>query len=124
MHIQDIASRFTLDSACEFLLGTSINTLEDPLPRPDGDGHLTTATNVYARAFANAQVVIASRGRLGMFWRFSEFFKDKTKDDMVIIKGYIEPIVKAAIDKRGEGDFAQGREVSLLDHLVNVTDGT
>ncbi|KAF8522182.1 cytochrome P450 [Hysterangium stoloniferum] len=119
---QDIVSRFTLDSACEFLLGTSIHSLEDPLPRPDDDGHLTTATNVFARAFANAQVTVASRGRLGMFWRLTEFFRDKTKEDMAIIKGYIEPIVKAAIDKRGGGNSTKGKEVILLDHLVNVTD--
>jgi hypothetical protein len=58
-----------------------------------------------------------------MFWRLREFFKDKTKDDMVIIRGFIEPIVRAAICKQEESNSNEKDEASLLDHLVNVTDG-
>lgn len=58
-----------------------------------------------------------------MFWRLKEFFKDKTKDDMVVIKGFIDPIVKAAMRKRGEVDPSQKDEQCLLEHLLNVTDG-
>jgi len=57
-----------------------------------------------------------------MFWRLREFFKDKTDDDMVVIRGFIEPIVEAAISKRSEDVSNEGKEVTLLDHLVNVTD--
>lgn len=42
---------------------------------------------------------------------------------MVIIKGFIEPIVQTALKKKEEGASTQGKEVTLLDHLVNMTDG-
>lgn len=66
--------------------------------------------------------MISIRGRLGIFWRLKEFFKDETKDDMVVIRGFIEPIVQAAIRKKGGN--ADGNEPSLLHHLVHVMDGT
>ncbi|KAF8577258.1 cytochrome P450 [Ramaria rubella] len=123
MDFQDICSRFTLDSACEFLLGTSIHSLDDPLSLPgEENDQLSTPSKQFSRAFANAQIIIASRGRLGMFWRLKEFFRDKTKDNMVIIRGFIDPIVEAAMRKRNNRSGIDKHEVSLLDHLVNVTD--
>ncbi|KIJ34660.1 hypothetical protein M422DRAFT_181873 [Sphaerobolus stellatus SS14] len=122
LDFQDICSRFTLDSACEFLLGTPIHSLDDPLPLPgQDDSHLRTSSGRFAKAFANAQVTISKRGRLGMFWRLREFFKDSTVDDMIVIKAFIEPIVKAAIEKK-EATEGKMEEVTLLDHLVNETD--
>lgn len=43
---------------------------------------------------------------------------------MIIIRGFIEPIVRAAMRKRDECKANEKNETSLLDHLVNVTDGT
>ena len=106
-------------------MGTSIHSLEDPLPRPGvSDNHLSSPGNRFARAFADAQTAVSSRGRLGRFWRLREFFKDKTDDDMVILRAFIEPIVKGTMQKQGKESVTEKESHSLLEYLVKVTDGT
>jgi len=121
---QDICSRFTLDSACEFLLGAPIHGLEDPLPLPNQDNlvddSVSTPANRFARAFADAQISISRRGRLGVLWPLFEIFRDRTAGDMRVVRGFIEPIVQDAMRKRKEC-HAIVKEESLLQHLLNVT---
>ncbi|KAF8498338.1 cytochrome P450 [Gautieria morchelliformis] len=118
---QDICSRFTIDSACEFLLGASIHSLRDPLPRPGEDpSAVGSASNKFARAFADAQMSITTRGRIGVVWPLFETLKDRTEDDVKEIRGFIESIVRAAMKKRAEGVVSE-QETSLLQHLLNVT---
>jgi len=123
MDFQDIISRFTIDSACEYLLGFPIHSLHDPLPRPglDNESEYTdTPSNRFARAFLNAQISIANRGRLGVLWPIFEIFKEKTEDDMKTVRGFIEPIVQDAMQQRKEGKVANSE--TLLNHLLEVSE--
>ncbi|KAH8101718.1 cytochrom P450 [Cristinia sonorae] len=134
---QDLISRFTLDSASEFLFGKCVNVLESPLPYPPRSPEAARQVGVlsladrFARAFARAQDTIASRGRLGYIWPWLEIFKDKTKDDMKIVDAFLNPILKDALEKRrneveaGLWQDVDGEEVAdedtFLDHLVRTT---
>lgn len=124
--VQDICSRFTLDAACEFLVGTPIYSLRDPLPLPPQNQYpagteapaFDTSSNRFAKAFADAQTSLARRARLGVLWPLFETFKDRTSDDMRVVRGLIEPIVRQRMEN-GSGD----KQDSLLDHLLGVSQG-
>ncbi|KIJ34667.1 hypothetical protein M422DRAFT_233351 [Sphaerobolus stellatus SS14] len=120
---QDLVSRFTIDSACEFLFGTPIYSLHDPLPRPGYESEseeVDTPSNHFTRAFANAQTTIATRGRLGNIWPLFEILKDRTADDMKVVRDFIEPIVQDAMDKRKKGEVVN--EHTLLHHLLDASE--
>lgn len=138
-----MVSRFTLDSATEFLFGSNARSLSAGLPYPSY--HLSTQTsnssthpaNVFAHAFSEALTNIAVRSRRGTNWPLAEFWTDKTEKHMTIIHDFIDPILKEAVakkrnatasgEKTGEVGLRDDREVldgeTLLDHLVNYTEG-
>ncbi len=130
-------SRFTLDSATEFLFGDCVESLHAPLPYPhNAPKHLTRAPNdaeLFSIAFLGAQEVIARR-LLNPLWQLTEIREDKTKEHMDVVSRYIDPIIKKAVQKKQErkrggnpGKEADlesvGEDDTLLDHLVNLTDG-
>lgn len=138
---QDLASRFTMDSATEFLFAQDVQSLAAGLPYPHYSplSQYSTAqdhpANKFSRAFDEAQRLTALRARRGVNWPLAEFWKDKVREQMVVIDGFITPILAAAVKRKQESD-ANGlsekvvgdREVkdgeSLLDHLINYTSGT
>jgi len=124
--IQDLASRFTMDSATEFLFGQDVRSLGAGLPYP-GPHYYTP------RAFDEAQRLVVVRSRLGVYWPIKEFWKDEVKEKMVHVDEFIAPIVEEAVKKKkasgvqGVKEKASGdREVkegeTLLDHLINYSD--
>ncbi|PFH46977.1 hypothetical protein AMATHDRAFT_198725 [Amanita thiersii Skay4041] len=143
---QDLMSRFTLDSATEFLFGNCVHSLHAGLPYPANTSlppppssgspvtsHHTATANTFAAAFLEAQEVISYRERYGWIWPLYEIFEDKTKKPMKVVDGYIEPIIKEAVEKKkarvaaGEIETEKKRDElaegeTLLDHLVQVTD--
>lgn len=119
-------ARFTLDSASEFLLGASVNSLDAPLPMPYNSPAAqfeiaTTASTRFARAFATAQVTLLGRIELGNIWPLSEMFQNKMTGPMAEIRSFIDPIVRNAITMREKGGTTDGE--TLLRHLLDVTDG-
>ncbi|KDR74361.1 hypothetical protein GALMADRAFT_250232 [Galerina marginata CBS 339.88] len=140
--IQDLASRFTMDSATEFLFSQDVHSLDAGLPHPHYSPLASTVAhdhpaNKFARAFDEAQRLIALRSRRGKNWPLAEFWKDKAAEQMVVINGFINPIMKAAVEKKrasrvgdekpaSESVLAHEREVkdgeSLLEHLINYTE--
>ncbi|THG93091.1 hypothetical protein EW026_g8045 [Hermanssonia centrifuga] len=133
---QDLISRFTLDSATEFLFGSCVHSLRNSLPYPHNvpmpGAHQSPAED-FAKAFAEAQTAIAHRARVGWIWPWSELFHDKTELPMRVVDAYLDPILKAAL-KKAEDEKGSGRvneEVqddleeneTLLDHLVRYTTG-
>lgn len=125
-------SRLTLDSATEFLFGSCVHSLSAPLPYPHNSLRnlpqaLPRPSDRFATAFGEAQIVSAVRTRIGKLWPLAEIFKDKTKESMVIINEYIDPIIKEALEKKRLKPDSQKRDPSvpetLLDHLVRNTDG-
>lgn len=131
-------SRFTLDSATEFLFGNDVRSLSAGLPYPHTSPLAATynqyhPANVFAEAFGNAQKLASHRSRFGSAWPLTEFWKDKVKVQRDIINKFIDPILAEAIAKKrimketssmrdGEREVEDGE--TLLDHLVNYTEGT
>ncbi|VDB86505.1 unnamed protein product [Peniophora sp. CBMAI 1063] len=137
LDFQDMISRFTLDSATEFLFGHDVRSLSAGLPYPQVPGVPIQAlapyhpANVFTRAFSQVQSEAAVRVRYGALWPFFELSGDRTKKHMKIIDTFIEPIISDAIEK-DRTDKRRGVDTSLggngnsadtlLGHLVKVTD--
>ncbi|KAF8350986.1 cytochrome P450 [Amanita rubescens] len=144
--IQDLASRFTMDSATEFLFGQNVHSLGAGLPYPGSHyyaptlEHLKLAqeqqqhpANVFTRSFDEAQRRIAFRSRWGVYWPLIEFWRDEVKTKMVVVNKFIMPILERAVRKKKElgtldeekklsGDREVKEGETLLDHLINYTD--
>lgn len=128
-------SRFTLDSATEFLFGNCVHSLSAGLPYPYNvapAAYPTTgkakAADDFARAFAEAQSMISLRGTKGWIWPLFEIFKDDTTAPMRIVNSFIDPILKEAIAKKQSAEVGGEKNVdtddkTLLDHLVQMTTG-
>ncbi|KAH7906601.1 cytochrome P450 [Hygrophoropsis aurantiaca] len=129
---QDLISRFTLDSATEFLFGHNVHSLSADLPypynvsKPASVSESTSSAEAFARAFAEAQHGISRRVIAGQIWPLFEIFKDQTAEPMNVVNAFLEPIVKDAIEKHKQSEkmgmkdeFAD--EETLLDHLVRFT---
>ncbi|KAF5387696.1 hypothetical protein D9615_000007 [Tricholomella constricta] len=136
--IQDLASRFTMDSATEFLFAQDVQSLAAGLPYPHYSPLSQSSTsanhpaNVFSRAFDEAQRTIAFRSRWGAAWPLTEFWQDKVQAKMGPIYDFINPILTEAVarKKATKNNEKLGanvdREVqdgeSLIDHLINYTD--
>jgi hypothetical protein len=88
-----VISRFTLDSATEFLFGRNVDTLANDLPYPH---HVVVSRNVdpspaeeFAKAFAEAQYIVSERSKLGRIWPLLEIFEDKTKKPMRVVDSFL-----------------------------------
>lgn len=136
---QDLASRFTMDSATEFLFAKDVQSLGAGLPYPHYSPLARSTSsrihpaNIFSKAFDEAQQRLALRARFGAAWPLSEFWKDKVAEKMGPIFDFINPILTAAISRnKAAGNFEKlganvDREVQdgecLLDHLIKYTDG-
>ncbi|THH10403.1 hypothetical protein EW145_g1356 [Phellinidium pouzarii] len=130
---QDLMSRFTMDSATEFLFGHCGSSLSSSsLPYPPnaapGDLHGNNAPSLFSEAFAEAQLLLIRRTRYYSLWPLFEFWEDKTQKHMKVINAFIEPMLQEAIKKKKEymktgsyreNDIEQGD--TLLSHLINIT---
>ncbi|KAJ7368901.1 cytochrome P450 [Mycena albidolilacea] len=133
--IQDCVSRFTLDSATEFLFGKSVDSMSAGLSYPESSplsnapSFLSHPSNTYVRAFTYGQLMTVKRGALATKWPLAELWADKVKPHRDIADAYIEPILDAALERKranekdkdlegGKGD----EEATFLSHLVQATD--
>ncbi|KAF9468760.1 cytochrome P450 [Collybia nuda] len=138
--IQDLASRFTMDSATEFLFAKDVQSLDAGIPYPHYSplSHSSTAAahpaNIFSKAFDKVQRSISLRSRFGAFWPLAEFWTDKVQLQMATIHNFINPILLEALqrkraldmDKTTNTNVSLNREVeegeSLLDHLMKCTE--
>ncbi|KAG5339747.1 hypothetical protein C0989_003864 [Termitomyces sp. Mn162] len=136
---QDLMSRFTIDSASEFLFGSGVHTLAAGIPYPLNATSVppnsvtpqTKRANEFAAAFLQVQEVISRRFLYGSIWPLMEIFEDKTKKSMEIVRAYLDPIIKEAVVKnannaknvlKGEGTESYVDEgETLIDHLVRLS---
>ncbi|KAH0834209.1 cytochrome P450 [Lanmaoa asiatica] len=129
---QDVVSRFTLDSASDFLFGHCVDTLAAGLPYPcnfTGPGVAFKNSNIasdFATAFAAAQQALASRVMVGGTWALFEPFRDPTQEPMRVVNAFLEPILKDAIAKRKASQALPDadkdtEDETLLDCLVRQT---
>ncbi|KAG1731772.1 cytochrome P450 [Suillus lakei] len=136
---KDMISRFTMDSATEFLLGKDVCSLSAGLIYPPSSplskdpAVLHHPANQFAHAFHEAQVFTIPRGTIGAVWRVLEFWEDKVKKHMKVCHSFIDPILTEALEKkkalgnnRSLTSSAQDKEVqegdALIDHLVNCSE--
>ncbi|KIJ19741.1 hypothetical protein PAXINDRAFT_67438 [Paxillus involutus ATCC 200175] len=136
---QDAASRFTLDSATEFLFGKNVSSLSAGLVYPPSSplskdpSILNHPANRFAQAFSESQVAAAYRANYGSSWRFTEPWQDQVLKRIKICSEFIDPILtdtlaeKHELKKHGLLEVEDGeREVkdgeTLLEHLVNYTE--
>jgi hypothetical protein len=133
-----------MDSASSFLFGQNVRSLDAGLPYPynvSTDASKSPAaahpSSAFATAFQEAQTITALRSRFGEHWPLSEFWADRLGKPMSIVRGFLDPILEEAVAKKraagmqennkkmnelGDRQVEEGE--SLLDHLVNYTDGT
>ena len=128
--IQDVLSRFTMDTATEFLFGQDVKTLSGDLPYPSTYGKPSLRTHPsdrFAFAFNRAQEHTYPRGFYGKLWPLVDFWEDVVETDKKVTWEFINPIIQAALDKKkaAKGIYEVNRDDgTLLDLLVQQTDGT
>ncbi|PPR07844.1 hypothetical protein CVT24_002989 [Panaeolus cyanescens] len=115
---QDLVSRFTLDSATEFLFGHTVDSLSAGIPYP----HVSSAS----LAFTEGQTQTNIRSPLGKDWPLVEFWGNKIAPLRKRMDEFIEPVMNEALRRREErlkkgNDDKEEEEMTLLAHLVNHT---
>ncbi|KAG0701642.1 cytochrome P450 [Suillus ampliporus] len=130
---QDLISRFTLDSASEFLFGHCIDSLSVGLPYPYNATESTNAVQgdnaavAFSNAFSQAQQAINRRISIGQTWRLAEILADSTAQHMKVVDAFLDPVLKDALEKKlttpelDRTEFLDDQ--TLVDHLVNLTSG-
>jgi hypothetical protein len=130
---QDLISRFTLDSASEFLFGHCINSLSAGLPYPYNATQAPNAieaddtAGAFSDAFSRAQLVINRRVTIGQTWPLIEILADHTAQHMKVVNAFLDPILKDALAKHSAtakiGISESADDETLVDHLVKLTSG-
>ena len=129
LDVQDALSRFTLDTATEFLFGRNVESLSAELPYPSTyKGHTlpTHPSSEFALAFSRAQEYAFPRAIYGKIWPLFEFWKDTVTAERNLTDKFIDPLIEAALQRKrnANGVYELDKEKgSLLDHLVHQTDG-
>ncbi|KAF7318193.1 hypothetical protein HMN09_00327600 [Mycena chlorophos] len=129
---QDLASRFTMDSATAFLFGACVNSLDaTPLPYAHNACPTTPAgpsanpNDAFTCAYNRAIEQTSSRTRWGGLWPLFELVRDETREPMRVVDAYIEPIIAAAVKRKENAVHLTGPEKfeseTLLDELLNQT---
>ncbi|KAJ8589112.1 cytochrome P450 [Rhizopogon salebrosus TDB-379] len=128
---QDLISRFTLDSASEFLFGHCINSLSAGLPYPYDATQAPNAieaddaAGAFSDAFSRAQLVINRRVTIGQTWPLIEILADHTAQHMKVVDAFLDPILKDALAKHSAtakiGISESADDETLVDHLVKLT---
>ncbi|KAI0772046.1 cytochrome P450 monooxygenase pc-3 [Trametes elegans] len=131
---QDLVSRFTLDSATEFLFGSCVHSLDATLPYPHGlspysEEDEKSPSERFACAFNTVQRIVSERPRLGWAWPIKEIFKTSTDEHMKVVNEFIEPILQDALRKKEArvknqeslDDKESQDDDTLLDQLVKQT---
>ncbi|TDL14036.1 cytochrome P450, partial [Rickenella mellea] len=103
---QDVMSRFTLDSATEFLFNKCVHSLSAGLPNPYSSPSPTSPPSPtsdadnFAWAFNEAQRATAQRARIGLTWPLWEMWGDATRGPMRVVNAYLEPILREGIERQ------------------------
>ena len=91
--VQDILSRFTLDTATEFLFGQDVNSLSADLPYPSTCKRVSSRTHPsdeFAFAFNRAQERMFLRVMYGKSWPLVDFWEDIVAKDKKTINKFTD----------------------------------
>jgi len=131
VNAQDLLSRYTMDTATEFLFGQDVKSLSAGLPYPSTyTGFIPPRdhpSDKFTLAFNRAQQFAYPRGFFASAWRLLDFWEDTVRTQMGITNQFIDPLIHAALEKKrdAKGVYEVNMDDStLLDHLVQQTDGT
>ena len=122
--IQDLLSRYTMDTATEFLFGQDVKSLSSELPYPSTHKGYTPPrdhpSDKFTSAVKRAQECTLPRGFFAKAWRLAEFWEDKVATQMEITYQFIDPIVHMALQRKrdSQGVLDEVNGETLLDHLV------
>jgi hypothetical protein len=132
---QDLVSRFTLDSASEFLFGHDVGSLSANIPYPASASHLNKPSfynhpsTIFVKAFTEGQNLTVARSSLGNDWPLFEFWSDKVAPLRKVIDNFTEPLMEDALAKRNL-ELSKGADAkdddekgNLLAYLVKHTQG-
>ncbi|KAK7445179.1 Protein kinase alk2 [Stygiomarasmius scandens] len=131
IEFQDAVSRFTLDSATEFLFGKDVNSLSAGLPYPPSvsspdilKGFVRDhPSNRFARAFLEGQELTATRTRYGKHWRLREIWGDEVEKRRLVVDEFINPIIEGARQRKEKVTGEEKvEEETFLDHLIEYTE--
>ncbi|KAH9929493.1 cytochrome P450 [Epithele typhae] len=127
----DLASRFTMDSATEFLFGKDVCSLAVGLKYPPTSekGQVQTIqadSDEFTIAFAEAQTAAADRSDFPGIWGLFEFWKDEVEARRDSIDKFINPIIEDALKRKSGADMDYGdksaEEDTMLTQMVRTTD--
>jgi len=114
---EDLAARFTIDVASEFLLGHNLDTLSYHADGFDG----------FMDAFAKIQQIALERTLLGGLWPLFEPFGDRSKKHGDVIKEWVTPLVERALEHKRKmsekGQQIQNDQSTFLEYLAYSFDG-
>ena len=135
LSIQDLVSRFTLDSATEFLFGHDVGSLSANIPYPESAAHLNKPSfynhpsTIFVKAFTEGQNRTVGRFSLGNDWPLLEFWSDKVAPLRKVMDNFTEPLMEDALAKRNL-EVSKGADAkddnengNLLAYLVKHTQG-
>ncbi|KAK7459629.1 Protein kinase alk2 [Stygiomarasmius scandens] len=132
VEFQDAVSRFTLDSATEFLFGKDVNSLSAGLPYPPSVSSPDVLkgfvrdhpSNRFAHAFLEGQELTATRTRYGMHWRLREIWGDEVEKRRLVVDEFVNPIIEGARQRKEQvtGKEKVEEEETFLDHLIKYTE--
>lgn len=136
LDVQDLVSRFTMDTIFQVMLGECSGTLRGHLPRAGhaqlgamGSAHEASTGDpfdAFITAFGRAQLLVAQRTVRGQLWPLWELFDNKMAKEMRIVNAFLDPLVEAAQKKKAldseDLERLEFREQSLLDELVRSID--
>ncbi|KAJ3576017.1 hypothetical protein NP233_g717 [Leucocoprinus birnbaumii] len=131
---QDLAARFTLDSATEFLFKNDVQSLGAPLPYPpysplaeenDSPTFTDHPSNLFVKAFVRSQEGIAQRTTIGSTWPLLEFWKDTVAADRHILDQFVQPLLERGLKEKESRTATESKEdevpETLLDYLLDKT---
>ncbi|KAF9563331.1 cytochrome P450 monooxygenase pc-3 [Agrocybe pediades] len=126
---QDLALRFTLDSATTFLFGHNVDSLSAGPPYSPTSGmqnsrqFLEHPSNTFVDAFVKAQTQTALRLRVGPIWPLAEFWEDKVEKSRKVMDQYTLPFLKKALEEteKKNGVDEDEEPETLLSHLARHT---
>ncbi|THG97119.1 hypothetical protein EW026_g4826 [Hermanssonia centrifuga] len=132
VEVQDLYSRFSIDSAAEFLFGEHLDTLHGSLPVAGKSAMSVKGSATdddfgsFVQAFERSQEITTNRARRGYFWPVKEIFKDEAVPHAEIISRYLEPIVSRALAHKGTmkraGLHASADQNTFLEYLTDSTE--
>lgn len=129
--MKDAISRFTLDSATEFLFGQDVHSLDAELPFPPWSVRSTSASESdhpadrFVSSFQRAQELVGQRIRFGPLYPLFEPLTNKVANERKAIDQFVLPIIKTAIKRREEheGGLPSATSTTFLDHLLDSVKG-